>query len=158
MKLVNFIVLAIPILLSTMGCDSDEACLSNQHSVQAGFMSAWSANDTTRGEVSLVGMTRSMDTALIDSVYRKQNLSELFMPLDFESDTTSFILTAQTLRDTIRFVHRSELDFISNECGFIFSFHLDTVLHTNAFVDSVSISYPEIIYGESTENIQFHIY
>ncbi len=158
MKMVNFFVLAILISLSMVGCEGDEACLSNQHSVQAEFVSAWSAIDTTLIEVSVVGLTPSIDTALTDSVYRNQNLSELFMPLDFENDTTSFILSAQTLRDTIRFVHRSELDFISGECGFIFSFHIDTVLHTNAFVDSVSISYPEVIYGESTENIQFHIY
>lgn len=142
------------VLTITWGCDNDEACLSNQNAVQARFLSAWSQTekDSTLSDVSLTGLGRE------DSIYRNQQLNELFMPLNFESDTTSFVVSAQTLRDTLHLVHKSELDFISGECGHIFNFNIDTILHTNAFIDSVSIVYPEVKYGESTNNIQLFIY
>jgi hypothetical protein len=157
MKVVKFLGPAIGAFLFLMSaCEGEEACLSNQHAVQVGMYSTWSEpgvdKDTTLNSVSLMGLGRT------DSLYREENLSELFMPLDFERDTTSFVLTAQTLRDTLSFVYSSELDFISGDCGYIFSFELDTVLHSRAFIDSVSVTYPFIEYGESLENIKLYIY
>jgi hypothetical protein len=152
----NFLATA-GLLVLMAGCEGDEACLSNQHAVQIQFLSAWAANDkdTTLNKVSLTGLLDGIEQ---DSIYRIQNLSELFMPLRFDSDTTTFILSARTIRDTIRFVHRSELDFISGECGYIFAFEIDTVLSTEAFIDSVAIDYPFVRYGESTNNIRLYIY
>jgi len=154
MKLVKFFLPAIFCLLLFSGCDSGEVCLSNQHALRADFLSAWSETDkdSTLSNVSLVGVGRT------DSIYRNQTTSDLFMPLDFKSDTSSFVLFGQTRRDTIRVVHKSELDFISGECGYIFAFEIDTVMHTEAFIDSISIEYPFIKYGESTENIKIYIY
>ncbi|MFO8001819.1 MAG: DUF6452 family protein [Marinilabilia sp.] len=155
MKVVNFLGSAIiGLIFFLSGCDNDEACLSNQNSAQVKMYSAWSEDDrdSTLSNVSLVGIDRT------DSVYSDQTLSELFMPLDFESDTTTFVLSAQTLKDTISFVHSSELDFISGECGYIFSFEIDTFMHTDAFIDSAAIEHPFIEYGESVENIKLYIY
>ncbi len=138
----------------TWSCQGEEACLSNQHAVQVGMYSAWSAEDkdTTLNNVSLVGLERT------DSIYQNEDVSELFMPLNYERDTTTFILSAKTLRDTLSFVYSSELDFISGDCGYIFSFELDTILHTRAFIDSAFVQYPLVKYGESFENIKLYIY
>lgn len=155
MKLLKLIVPAIGVLaFFTWACQGEEACLSNQNAVQVGLYSAWSEEDkdSTLSNVSLVGLERT------DSIYQGESVSELFMPLDYESDTTTFVLSAQTLRDTLSFVYSSELDFISGDCGYIFSFELDTILHTQAFVDSASVSYPFVKYGESQENIKLYIY
>ena len=155
MKLRKFIGPAIGVLVFfTWACQGEEACLSNQHAVQVGMYSAWTEEDkdTTLNNVSLVGLER------VDSIYQDESVSELFMPLDFERDTTTFVLSAQTLRDTLSFVYSSELDFISGDCGYIFSFELDTILHTRAFIDSASVSYPFVEYGESLENIKLYIY
>ncbi|MFW6203268.1 MAG: DUF6452 family protein [Marinilabilia sp.] len=155
MKLLKFIGPAIVALVFFVwACEGEEACLSNQNAVQVGLYSAWTEEDkdSTLSNVSLVGLDR------VDSIYQNESVSELFMPLDYESDTTTFILSAETLRDTLSIVHSGELDFISGDCGYIFSFELDTILHTRAFIDSASVSYPFVEYGESFENIKLYIY
>jgi hypothetical protein len=143
------------ILFFIVGCESEEACLSNQHSVQAGFLSAWSESDrdSTLAEVSLFGLDREGD-----SIYAKESLSEMFIPLDFERDTVSFAVVSKTMKDTLNIAYQKELDFISRDCGYIFSFQIDTVWHSNAFIDSVAISYPDVKYGETLENIKLYIY
>lgn len=156
MKLLSGIVIfGFIVMVFTSGCQGEEACLSNQHAVQAGLYSAWSEEDkdSTLQDVSLVGIGR------IDSIYRTQSLSELFMPLNFEEDTSTFVVAVSaTMKDTLSVVYRKELDFISRDCGYIFTFDIDTILYSNAFIDSVAISYPTVKYGESTENIKLYIY
>jgi|GEM_PF-886987 hypothetical protein len=143
------------VMVFVSGCQGEEACLSNQHALQAGLYSAWSKEDkdSTLQNVSLVGIDR------IDSIYSDQSLSEFFMPLDFESDTSTFVVgVSETMKDTLSVVYRKELDFISRDCGYIFTFEIDTILYSNAFVDSVAIAYPIVKYGESAENIKLYIY
>ncbi|WP_025006664.1 DUF6452 family protein [Marinilabilia salmonicolor] len=147
--------LCLIVLLLSPGCEGEEACLSNQHAVQARLYSAWSSSDkdSVLENVSLIGM--DMD----DSIYREQKLSELFMPLNFDNDTSVFVLgVSETLKDTLSVVYSKELDFISRDCGYIFTFELDTILHSRSFIDSVSIAYPTVKYGESTANIKLYIY
>ncbi len=137
------------------GCQGEEACLSNQHAVQAGLYSAWSEadKDSTLQDLSLVGLDR------IDSIYANVTISEVFMPLDFESDTSTFVIgVSETLKDTLSVVYQKELDFISRDCGYIFTFDIDTIIYTNAFIDSVAVDYPTVKYGETIENIKLYIY
>ena len=154
MNLVKYTFLISILLLTAIACSDDEACLSNQHSVQAQLLSAWwdTDVDTTLTEVTVIGLGQE------DSVYNNESVSELFLPLNFDTDTTVFVITVKTLKDTLRLVAQRELDFISRDCGYIFTFNLDTVIHTKTFIDSVSIIYPKIKYGETTENIQLYIY
>ncbi|PWD99672.1 DUF6452 family protein [Marinilabilia rubra] len=154
MKFRTCLLAVTAIVFITAGCENEEACLSNQHSVQAGFFSAWSQTDkdSTLNEVSLFGLERE------DSIYTRESLSELFIPLDFERDTVSFAVVARTMKDTLRIAYQKELDFISRDCGYIFSFQIDTVWHSNAFIDSVAIEYTDIKYGETVENIKLYIY
>jgi len=154
MKLITSLMITASLILSIAGCESEEACLSNQNAVQAGLFSAWWDQDidTTLTEVSMTGLNMQ------DSIYRNQTVSELFLPLNYYSDTTSFVISTKTLKDTIHFIYEKELDFISGECGYIFSFDLDTVIHSNAFIDSVSVIYPAVQYGETLENIKLYIY
>ncbi|PRZ01846.1 hypothetical protein BY457_102254 [Marinilabilia salmonicolor] len=147
--------LCLMVLLVSPGCEGEEACLSNQHAVQARLYSAWSTSDkdSTLENVSLIGIDMS------DSIYREQRLSELFMPLNFESDTSTFVLgVSETLKDTLSIVYSKELDFISRDCGYVFTFDLDTILYSRSIIDSVSIAYPTVKYGESTANIKLYIY
>jgi hypothetical protein len=154
MKLITSLIITASLILSIAGCESEEACLSNQNAVQAGLFSAWWDQDidTILTEVSMTGLNMQ------DSIYRNQTVSELFLPLNYYSDTTSFVISTKTLKDTIHFIYEKELDFISGECGYIFSFDLDTVIHSNAFIDSVSVIYPAVQYGETLENIKLYIY
>jgi hypothetical protein len=144
----------VPAFIWLVACQRDEACLSNQNAVQAGFYSAWSTTDkdSTLSDVSVYGL------GVTDSVYSDESLNDLFLPLSFSGDTTGFVIGVKTLRDTLWLVHQKELDFISGNCGYVFSFELDTILHTGAFIDSVVIDYSSVRYGESAENIKLYIY
>ncbi len=146
-------VITVLFIIIIISCSSDDFCLSNQQSVQAVFYSSSTDNDSTVSDVVI----KAVD--LNDTIYNNEEISESFLPLSMMSDTTSYVIQILNQKDTIRFVHSKELDFISEECGFIFKFELDTVLFTNiSFIDSVSIEYPSIEYNESTSNVKIYLY
>ncbi len=148
-----FQVLAILFIVIIISCNNDDFCLSNQQSVQAVFYSSNTDEDSTVSNVII----KPVD--LNDTIYNDEEISESFLPLSMMSDTSSFVIQILNQKDTIRFVHSKELDFISEECGFIFKFELDTILFTNiSFIDSVSIEYPSIEYNESTSNVKIYLY
>ena len=149
-------ILFIVILYS---CNAEDFCLSNQHAVQTGLYSYNSVpndKDTTLTDVSIYGVGKT------DSIYESVSLQKAFLPLSFLNDTTQFVIFLTQLKsDTIKFVYRKELNFISGDCGYIFDFHLDTVLFSSSayrIIDSVSIAYSEVKYGEDIENVKIYIH
>ncbi len=150
-------IIAILSLVIVISCNSaDDFCLSNQQSVQATFYSSSTDNDSTVSDVTIRAINSIAED---DTIYNTEEVTESFLPLSMINDTTSYVIQILNQKDTISFVHSKELDFISEECGFIFKFEVDTVLHTNiSFIDSVTIEYPSIIYNESTENVKIYLY
>ena len=152
-----FQVVAIMALAIIISCNNtDDFCLSNQQSVQASFYSSITLNDSTVSDMTI----RAIESvAEDDTIYNSETVSESFLPLSMMNDTSRFLIQILNQKDTVSFVHSKELSFISEECGFIFTFELDTVLHSNiSFIDSVSIEYPSIVYNESTENVKIYLY
>ncbi len=152
-KLYFFIILGL-ILITQFACSNSEICLSNQHAVQVGIVKklATSDKDTLIDSISVYGVNLQND-----SIYKNEKLSKLFLPLSFTHDTTSFVFTKGTIKDTILFVHSKELDFISGECGYVFKFSLDTIICSKHYVDSVAIAYPNINYNEVIRNVKIYI-
>ena len=146
--------MALAIIISCN--NTDDFCLSNQQSVQASFYSSITLNDSTVSDMTI----RAIESvAEDDTIYNSETVSESFLPLSMMNDTSRFLIQILNQKDTVSFVHSKELSFISEECGFIFTFELDTVLHSNiSFIDSVSIEYPSIVYNESTENVKIYLY
>ena len=140
--------LAIP-----WGCNADDICLSNQHALQAGFYSYRTLKDSTIQGTTIYGVGKSND-----SIYKNEPARKLFLPLSFNRDTTVFVVFSNALSDTIKFVHTQELEFVSRKCGFVFNFAIDTVIHTETFIDSVSIVNPGVRYNENIENIKIFVY
>jgi len=134
-------------------CNVDDICLSNQHAVQTCFFSMETKNKLAQPRTTIFGLEKDND-----SIYRNENVLNMFLPLSFDRDTTSFLIKIQTKSDTIHFVHTKKLNFISRECGFTFDFVLDTVFYTNIFIDSVAIIYPHVKYNENLENVEIYIY
>lgn len=65
--------------------------------------------------------------------------SSLYFMLSPNSDSTEIIFTSKShLNDTIVFFHRSEIVFLSPECGFVFNFKIDSISNTEHLIDSVS--------------------
>lgn len=136
-------------------CSTDDVCLSYQHNVQAGLYSAKSAKkgDTTLNEVVIFGLGREDS-----SLYKVSSISKLFLNMNLNSHHTGFVIRTKTLQDTIEFWYSKELAPISGSCGVTFNLTVDSVAHTNTFIDSVSIIYPQLRYKENAENVKIFIY
>lgn len=148
--IVSLLILAIGLVLPS--CSSTDICLSNQHSVQVNLLSRYSTDKDTVLEVSVTGVGRT------DSVYKKEELSELFLPLKFDKDTTSFVVSLNNSADTIYFLHQKELDFVSGDCGYVFRFEVDSVWFSRNNIDSAFVSYPIVKYGEDAINVKIFVY
>ena len=154
MKLNVFIILGLfLVFVIPWGCSADDICLSNQHALQAGFYSYHTLKDSTLQGTTIYGVGQSND-----SIYKNEPARKLFLPLSFNNDTTVFVIFSNALSDTIKFVHTKELTFVSRKCGFVFNYEIDTVMHTETFIDSVSIVNSGVRYNENFENIEIFIY
>lgn len=137
------------------GNENSDFCLSNQQSVQAGFYSSYAANDKDSTVRNVFIYSLGVDSITYDTV----TVNKIYLPLNLHKDTSQFIIDINTLKDTITFVHSKELNFVSGECGFVFSLYLDTVYHSDvSFIDSVAIVNDEIIYNENFENVKIYLY
>lgn len=134
------------------GCAVNDPCLSNQHAVQAGFYSAHykTDRDSALSKVSVYGLNRT------DSLYSSDSLQNLFLPLMFDGNVTTFVVKVKEVRDTIWLLHTKDFDFVSRDCGYVFQFKLDTVIHTQHTIDSIAVGYPKVKYGEDAENIKIY--
>ena len=143
-----FIMLAI----AFADCTRAEICLSNQHAVQGRFFSAINTrNDTILNEVSIRGLGN--DSLL----HANEQVSRMFLPLSFSTDTTVFIIAVGTRVDTLWFKHQSEHYFISRECGLTWNFNIDSAWFAGTIIDSVYTGNPNVNYGENIENIRIFI-
>lgn len=137
------------------GTENSDFCLSNQQSVQAGFYSSYATNDKDSTVSNVFIYSLGVDSITYDTI----SVNKMYLPLNLNKDTSQFIIDINTLKDTITFVYSKELNFVSGECGFIFSFYLDTLYHSDvSFIDSVAIINDEIIYNENFENVKIYLY
>ena len=144
-------------LAITYACTSDDSdfCLSNQQSVQSGFFSSYYTTDTDTTVSDVIIYSTGIDSIPYDTA----TVKKMFLPLSMLNDTSQYIIEINKLRDTLSFVHTKELNFVSGECGFVFTFELDTILYTEkSFIDSVAIDYSSIVYGENIENVKIYLY
>ena len=156
MKIFTHIFLLLFMFLAcACGDESSDFCLSNQQSVQAGFYSSYQTTDTDSSVSNVFIYSTGVDSILYDDA----TVSDVYLPLSMGSDTSKFIVEINDLKETISFVHQKELNFVSGECGFVFSFYLDTVMYSDvSFIDSVAIDYDEIVYNENLENVKIYLY
>jgi len=150
-------IVLIIILLSIIfqRCNVDDICLSNQHAVRAYFMLMEEKERAMVQRATIYGLGMPND-----SIYKEENVTNMFLPLSFTKDTTSFLIFIQneSFRDTIHFVHTKKMNFISRECGFTFDFLIDTVYFSKMFIDSVAVINPNVRYNENVENVEIYIY
>ena len=87
-----------------------------------------------------------------DSIHsaNKGASGSMFFSLSPVSDTTTIIITSQhePEKDTIRFYHQKEMVLLSPECGFIFTFSIDSFYNTQNLIDSVKLVNNELIIDE----------
>ena len=50
-----------------------------------------------------------------------------------------FVIRINGINDTIEFIYSSYTHLLSKECGYTFSYNLDTAIHSINIIDSISI-------------------
>ncbi len=161
-KLIGQLLVAIVIVIAC-SCDDNNLCLSGQTAIQSGLYSGSSGEDrdTSLNGFYLWGLNHPRDSILLDSV----RVNKMYMPADLNRESTEFVIREEKLvlgvvkgiNDTLRFVYKKNLEYISGDCGFTYNLELDTVIHTNNLIDSVVISYSSVIYNENIENVKIYI-
>ncbi len=92
----------------------------------------------------------------LDSNYVDANSSTtILLPLDPEG-ITDFVLLLDSVADTIRFVHSSELVYESMESGFYYTFNLQGLGCTANKIDSVVVI-DTLVNANWHENIQLYL-
>ncbi|GAA0526853.1 hypothetical protein GCM10009415_05190 [Chitinophaga japonensis] len=123
-----------------VGCDDetkvcDQALTTDTH-IRFLRDSAGITRDTTMTQVTLYALT------IKDSIYRKQAVSNIFLPLSPVADSSRFYLKVDSIStpDTLTFRYSREPHFISPGCGFSTFFTLDTVISTTNTIRSLIIN------------------
>ncbi|TAJ15134.1 hypothetical protein DMA11_02900 [Marinilabiliaceae bacterium JC017] len=136
-------------------CSSDDMCLSYQHSMEVRLYSSTSKTDKDTALIGLEIIGVGQDSAWTTDTFGQ---NKFFLPLNFNTDTTSWVFKHKTRRDTIDVIYRKELNFVSGNCGFSQDITIDTITHSISFIDSIDVAYPSIKYGENVENVKIYIY
>ncbi len=150
----NILLSLLFIACAIVGCNNtDDMLLSYQHTVQVGLYSRSTHNDTILTDVQVYGIGRE-DTLLYDV----ESVTALFLNLNMNADSTKYVFRTQTLQDELFFSYSKRLTPVSGSGGITMELTLDSVGHTSVFIDSVAITYADINYNESIENVQIFVY
>jgi len=135
-----FLILATLVSIAVVACDDetkvcDQALTTDTH-IRFRRDSAGITRDTTMAQVTLYAL------GIRDSIYRKQAVKDIFLPLSPAADSCRFYLKVDSAStpDTLTFRYSREPHFISPGCGFSTFFTLDTVISTTNTVQSLIIN------------------
>lgn len=95
--------------------------------------------EITVDDVSVYGLGRE-DTLLYDSAAVRR----ISLPLDPNSDMTTFVVLFPENADTLTFFHTSTPFFHSYECGYVLHYDLNGFEYTTNFIDSVIVEISNI--------------
>lgn len=104
--------------------------------------------DSTLPALTIFGLGRE-DSLLADKFAARN----IFVPLDKNLDTTRFFLQPDSTMvngDTLTVEYTRSLSFVSSGCGFTTFYHIDTVICTTHYVDSIALANKKIITTNAT--------
>jgi hypothetical protein len=144
----NTYLLLIAILILGISCTSSEDCTEDRIAKMGVGFYTRALTDTTK----LVYVTRAqgLDTlsvrglaangTLIDSIlYKSKSIQNIYLPLNKFENSSKFVLSFKTTKDTIEVLHTNTDYYLSLECGCMKVHAIDTVLTTTNLIDSVKI-------------------
>lgn len=123
-------------------------CLQNQSSVPlAGFFSSSSGEAILVDSLYIFGIGAPNDSSLIYG----RSASMVYLPLRSSASSTAFCihymqkeLSNPLLNDTITIDYASEARFVSEECGAMYCYTINSIAATDHFIDSVTVIDPYI--------------
>jgi hypothetical protein len=129
---------------------SPQPCIEKTVSaVKASFYITGSDKVQTADSVTLFGI--GVDTVMLYD--RSTKISKIEMPLNPDSESSSFLLETNGVSDTITFNYTSFPFLVSKECGFTFYHTIESVTSTRNLIDTVLIRYSTVTTGDD-ENIR----
>ena len=92
----------------------------------------------------------------LDSLFYKEiNLNQITLPLSPE-DTTSFLISFDSIIDTITFIHKTSIQYGSMESGFYNEYKLKNIHFSHNRIESVLIT-DSLVTNTWHENIKLYI-
>lgn len=121
---------------NTSGCTDNQSALP-----LAGFYSSQSKAAITLSDLTVTGEGAPGDSALYGA---SQSLSEVYLPFRSTQTETAYIFSYQldsvtTVTDRIAFTYSAEPRFVSEECGAMYFYHINSLSYTTNLIDSVKI-------------------
>lgn len=140
--------LLIAFTLFGISCTNDESCTQDRIAKMGVGFYTRALTDTLRkvyttrainlDTLSVRGL--AANGTLIDSIlYKSKAIQNIYLPLNKFENSSKFVLTFKTAKDTIEVLHTNTDYYLSLECGCIKVHSIDTVLTTTNLIDSVKI-------------------
>lgn len=142
------------------GCSTSE-CYDNQNSLPlAGFYSSQEVPVAiSLDSISILGVGAPNDSILQDSV---RSLSESYLPFRIDQNSTTYAIYYLAgipgkygIFDEITFNYEIIPMFVSSACGTVYYYKMESIEHTNNFIDSVTCP-KGVITNENIENLKIY--
>lgn len=150
MKIIISFLFAFVLITSLASCDDDDTCSSSTDSVvYSEFYTIINGNeqDTMLDNVSIYGIGNEGYFIY----YERYGLGNMFLPLSAHTDSCSFVIDVNFAPDTLTMYYSSELNFLSQECGFVNIYDISNIKTTHNNIDSISITNKKVTteYGQN---------
>ena len=134
------LILALFVLAAYSACEREGVCTESLLSqVNAGFY-VWDGEQEVNVFVDLFTLYGEGNDSLL---YESENSVQQFsFPMDMNAQSSTLILQADTLADTLVIDYAVVPVLVSYECGFTNTFVLNGVSHTKHFIDSIALIKP----------------
>lgn len=154
----NIFTVLVPFLLFCFliqSCAESDCSLSTTSLAHFDFLDSKSHQPVELTEGAMItGIITIGDTLDIDTVFN-QAKSYMSVPLSYTDRTTYVMHYNETLRDTIRIIHKN-IPYVSDiECGAMMFYHVEKMEYTTNVLDSVILVNPDI---NNEEKKNFNIY
>ena len=110
--------------------------------------------NSSKGE-SIISTVSALGAGLDSLWIQQENLKSLLLPLS-AVDTTRYIVSFDSIIDTLTFFHETTQKYASMETGFYLDYKLDSVDFTHNRIDSVLIA-DSLVSTTWHENIKLYI-
>jgi hypothetical protein len=155
MKISHYLIIIFFSITAIASC-TDDHCNADTESL---LNATLNITDETLNDLSFIENLSIYSPEWKDSIHYAESGDDnvLGFVLSPFSDTTEIVFTSTNapLQDTLFIYYQRDYTFLSQECGFVPNFQIDTILHSYNYIDSVEIINEEI---SVEKNGQIQIY
>lgn len=139
-----------------MACEKNECTQRFTSNVQGNF---WRSDSLGLEQKQIIPVFSLYGMGREDSMLYNQNVQiEVFvLPLSPEFDERSFVMSNDTIADTITFTYTSKLNLVNTVCGFVPNYTIRKVETTHNFIESIRIENDDVNSDEKN-NLKIYIF